>query len=788
MKKISILLLLFLFGCQQNKNSKQLIDLVPTDPLLIVKNTSFQDDNSIDFNLKLNEVLGISIDSILFNHKDSKVLISYHKIGKNKIIPIVFSNSNPMLNFRKNILDTIFYDKHVIKKIGSENNFYYSTFKNDTFIESKSKLLVENSIRNSNLISKKSDKELIDLYKISDSKIVIFVSEKLQQYIKPKELIDFFNISKLSSWFQFDVEFNNSGLTLNGLGFQNDSIPKKISYLKDISSSKSSLINIIPENFIDFERFSFDYYKYLENVEKFETINQINSIKKDSILFNINEFGFLRTAKDSIALINFDKKELLENTVNKKSSKSYEYRGFKIYSIENDLINFNNLNFIEFNKKQRFLTIIEENLIISESKESLEKIIVNFSSSYTLETNNSFKQFIEKIPSKNNYFKISNFKNKKSSLLKEVKISDEDFPFSVNLITLDENLIYNTHAVLRTAEQSEDNKIKLNSVFKTDNRITTIPKIVTNYITKEKEIIFQNDSNQLFLISLDGELIWKKDLNSKIVGDINQVDLYKNGRLQYAFNTSNDFQIIDKNGNMVKKINYENKLGLSVFDYDKIKNYRFFLFNDNIRVLNSKMNNVNGFSTKNLKGKLNYKPKHFRSGDKDYLVFNIDGELKITDRRGNIRIKNRLKNINNDIFFNKNMFTTIDSENNLIRIDKLGKIKKDPLPLESKYSLFANNNNLVYLSENILTINGKNIELSFGDYTKPKIFKTKTLDYISITDKQENKLYIFDANGNLVEKFPVFGSSVIDLFENKKSEKFISVIGEKNEVLIYSFN
>ena len=395
---------------------------------------------------------------------------------------------------------------------------------------------------------------------------------------------------------------------------------------------------------------------------------------------------------------------------------------------------------------------------------------------------------MEKIPSKNNYFKISNFKNKKSSLLKEVKISDEDFPFSVNLITLDENLIYNTHAVLKTVKQSEDNNIKLNSVFKTDNRITTIPKIVTNYITKEKEIIFQNDSNQLFLVSLDGELIWKKDLNSKIVGDINQVDLYKNGRLQYAFNTSNDFQIIDKNGNMVKKINYENKLGLSVFDYDKIKNYRFFLFNDNIRVLNSKMNNVNGFSTKNLKGKLNYKPKHFRSGDKDYLVFNVDGELKITDRRGNIRIKNRLKNINNDIFFNKNMFTTIDSENNLIRIDKLGKIKKDPLPLESKYSLFANNNNLVYLSENILTINGKNIELSFGDYTKPKIFKTKTLDYISITDKQENKLYIFDANGNLVEKFPVFGSSVIDLFENKKSEKFISVLGEKNEVLIYSFN
>ena len=55
MKRISILLLLFLLGCQQNKKSKQLIDLVPTDPLLIVKNTSFQEKNSIDFNARLNE-------------------------------------------------------------------------------------------------------------------------------------------------------------------------------------------------------------------------------------------------------------------------------------------------------------------------------------------------------------------------------------------------------------------------------------------------------------------------------------------------------------------------------------------------------------------------------------------------------------------------------------------------------------------------------------------------------------------------------------------------------------
>ena len=75
-----------------------------------------------------------------------------------------------------------------------------------------------------------------------------------------------------------------------------------------------------------------------------------------------------------------------------------------------------------------------------------------------------------------------------------------------------------------------------------------------------------------------GKLIWNINTGSPIIGDIHQIDLYKNGRLQYAFNTENDFQIIDKNGKLVKKIKNKNNLGLTVFDYDKVKNYRFLLF------------------------------------------------------------------------------------------------------------------------------------------------------------------------------------------------------------------
>ncbi len=87
--------------------------------------------------------------------------------------------------------------------------------------------------------------------------------------------------------------------------------------------------------------------------------------------------------------------------------------------------------------------------------------------------------------------------------------------------------------------------------FKLQSSVHLKPRIVTNYVTKEKELITQDDLNNLYLISNKGELIWKKQLESKIVGEISQIDLYKNGRLQYAFETEKSLIILDKNGKIV---------------------------------------------------------------------------------------------------------------------------------------------------------------------------------------------------------------------------------------------
>ena len=104
------------------------------------------------------------------------------------------------------------------------------------------------------------------------------------------------------------------------------------------------------------------------------------------------------------------------------------------------------------------------------------------------------------------------------------------------------------------------------------------PKILINHVTQEKEIFIQDRENFIYLINSSGRILWKIKLESQILSDIYQIDYYKNGKLQYLFNTETKIHLIDRNGNNVE--NYPVTLrspatnGIAVFDYEKNKDYR----------------------------------------------------------------------------------------------------------------------------------------------------------------------------------------------------------------------
>lgn len=128
---------------------------------------------------------------------------------------------------------------------------------------------------------------------------------------------------------------------------------------------------------------------------------------------------------------------------------------------------------------------------------------------------------------------------------------------------------------------------------------------IVNHTNREKETFRQNDDLSIELIGSSGKSLWKTTLKEKIVGNITQIDVYKNGKLQMAFATEKSIYILDRNGKSVGAFPLRLKDtvsgGLYVFDYDNTKTYRLIVSLKNGAVLNF---NTDGLPTTGWK----YKP------------------------------------------------------------------------------------------------------------------------------------------------------------------------------------
>ena len=74
---------------------------------------------------------------------------------------------------------------------------------------------------------------------------------------------------------------------------------------------------------------------------------------------------------------------------------------------------------------------------------------------------------------------------------------------------------------------------------------------LNNHRSGTKDIIVQDKDNTIHLISAGGKIKWSRSLESKILGDISQIDAYKNNKYQMVFNTKSKLHIVDILGNEI---------------------------------------------------------------------------------------------------------------------------------------------------------------------------------------------------------------------------------------------
>ena len=102
--------------------------------------------------------------------------------------------------------------------------------------------------------------------------------------------------------------------------------------------------------------------------------------------------------------------------------------------------------------------------------------------------------------------------------------------------------------MLMFTDDSQKEELKNIWTKQIDARITSTLNLVQNHYTQKWEITFQDENNNLYLISSAGDVIWKRKLDNQIIGSIHQIDSYKNFKLQLLFNTKNKVFPIDRKG------------------------------------------------------------------------------------------------------------------------------------------------------------------------------------------------------------------------------------------------
>src|SRR5690606_2571075 len=198
---------------------------------------------------------------------------------------------------------------------------------------------------------------------------------------------------------------------------------------------------------------------------------------------------------------------------------------------------------------------------------------------------------------------------------------------------------------------------------------------------------------------------------------------------------------------------------------------------------------VSGFRFKKAADEITLPPKHIRIGKKDYiLISEASGKLNILSRTGSSRVnvKERFNLSGNDWYEYNGGFASSSQEGDLIRISESGKVSREALGLADNHGLSATSKTLVTLSDNQLRIKGNTVSLDFGLYTEPQIFFLNNKIYVSVTDTQAHRVYLFDSNAELQPGFPVYGNSAIDLGNADGDASLeLTVMGDEDSVLVY---
>lgn len=796
-------ILLGVFASCDNSPSKTgtLMDFVPENAAVVFKISNFENlQADIENSALLSKFENTEIysyftkkDKILKNlHPTSQSLLSINKINDSVSAYTFITKYTDKLfqldSVKNKSVETLTLDKKSFQRVSIDENTAYSTIIDSVLVVSSSQQIIQDILNGKT----EGDATFKKVFNLPSSNDFTALLRGKKEAINDSTKINF------TSWSALDINFSSENFTATGISMATDTIPQLLNIFEGQIPQQNDVALLIPSDAKSALSFTFnDAESIQEKIRHYK--GDTKPIQTTGIFGSVSEAGIIELKQESAIFIKSIDALLTSDALARFVTSKSSFREVEIKSFSEPKLFRETFSPLINSEKANYVFQLDNFFVFTESEISAQQIISDYQNNNTLKNTSYFENTIVDLSTASSLLvlKLQGDLSESLSLFFEndntfKKISFEKFPLAALQFSYDRNFAHVTLSCKEVGGNVKKSSEKVSEKFnvKLENTILNAPKLVKTK-NGESKIVVQDITNKLYFISESGKILWSKNLDSAILGEVEEVSI--SGNKHIAFTTKSAFYLLDRNGKDSKsfpiKFKDEVTQPLSVFDYDNNGNYRFVVIQDKEVLMydkNAKL--VTGFGFKKAKSSIVQSPIHIRMGSKDYIVIaEENGSLNILSRVGKSRVSVSKKfNFSSiPIAEEDNTFVVITKENTKERITPDGKVSSLKLDVGANYWFTISGNTKATLDDNLLRINGKLAELPLGIYTQPQLYKINRNYYTTITETQEKKVYVFDENGKLQNGFPVYGTSEASLSQGKRTTNLV-VKGDADSVIMYS--
>ena len=607
-----------------------------------------------------------------------------------------------------------------------------------------------------------------------------------------------------NGWAMLDVLPEGNDLVMNGYALAADSA-SAWRPLKYQLSVKNSVVNILPSDTRYMHHYGMsDYASYWEsfcNKEKVAAFNKKYGTDVENKLLtflsevSFNKFGknqrevFIGRMNDPSAVIKF-----MDRLAQKMGvAASQTVQGYALYDLgKNSFIpDVFGDDFITM--KRCCYAIVDQYLVMASTMETIQEVIACYRSGRTLDLNENFRAFQQKMLESANITRFEIKDDRKEALQ----------------LASSKDLVYTNVCLSWGADAKSENNIRWKANL--DAPLQGKPYIVENQGSSSKNVIAFDRSNTMYFIDSDGVILWKKALDETVLSEVFTVDYYADGQTQFLFNTAHTIQLVDRKGNNMPgypmRLSFEASNGLSVFDYQGNRvlcGTDRLVYNYNIRGVE-----VEGWNRHRTEDQVKQPIRHLVADNKDYLIVSdVSGGVRILDRQGRIRIplsSDMQKSPQTDIYTNvtnysKGLFLTSDKEGKLLYITADGAMNRTDFGAYSDRHFFLYEDfngdqdpDFIYLDGQELHVFDRFKKELFGHHfdveitTKPVFFRmSRNKRLLGVVSEKAREITLVDRKGNVIVNSGLVGETPFAVGSLHGDQEINLITGVGNALFNYA--